>query len=308
MQRRFRIGTRGSKLALIQAHMVADHVGRVLGLPAEAACEIVTFKTQGDIEQVRNLSEIGGKGLFTFELEEALHNGGIDLAVHSMKDMPTVLPDALVIDCILEREDPRDAFISTKGTSLAELPKNAVVGTSSLRRGAQVLSKRPDVTIVPFRGNVETRLRKLADGVADATMLAMAGLRRMELEDRATAPLSPDEMLPAVAQGAIGVERRASDDEAARILAHFHHAESGLRVAAERALLKVLDGSCRTPIAALAEISGKRMSLRAMILTPDGKEVIETARDGMASDAVAMGVDAGNELKSRAGPHFFTSV
>ena len=307
MQRRFRIGTRGSKLALIQAHMVAAHVAKALGLAPEIACEVVTFKTQGDIVQDRNLSEIGGKGLFTAEIEEALYNGGVDIAVHSMKDMPTVLPDGLVIDCILEREDPRDAFMSTKGASLAELPRHAVVGTSSLRRGAQVLAKRPDVTIVPFRGNVETRLRKLADGVADATMLAMAGLSRMDMLDRVTAPLSPEEMLPAVAQGAIGVERRADNEEMARILATFNHAESALRISAERALLAVLDGSCRTPIAALAEISGKRMSLRGMILTPDGKEVLETSRDGLASDAIAMGIDAGNELKGRAGPQFFTT-
>ena len=307
MQRRFRIGTRGSKLALVQAHMVADAVAKAVGLAPEEACEIVTFKTQGDIVLDRNLSEIGGKGLFTAEIEEGLHNGSIDLAVHSMKDMPTVLPDGLVIDCILEREDPRDAFISTKGASLAELPRGAVVGTSSLRRGAQVLAKRPDVSIVSFRGNVQTRLKKLADGVADATMLAMAGLSRMDMLDEVTAPLSPDEMLPAVAQGAIGVERRAGDEEAAKVLATFNHPESALRISAERAMLAVLDGSCRTPIAALAEISGKRMSLRGMILTPDGKEVLEVSRDGLASDAVAMGVDAGNELKGRAGPQFFTT-
>jgi hydroxymethylbilane synthase len=306
MQRRFRIGTRGSPLALAQAHEVAAKLAAALGVSAEEAAEVVVFQTKGDLEQVRNLAEIGGKGLFTAEIEEALHNGGIDLAVHSMKDMPTVLPDGLVIDCLLEREDPRDAFLSTKGASLAELPHGAVVGTSSLRRGAQVKARRPDVTIVPFRGNVQTRLRKLAEGVADATMLAMAGLSRLGLLDKATAPLSPDEMLPAVAQGAIGVERRMGDEEAAKILVSLHHAETGIRVAAERALLAELDGSCRTPIAALAELSGKRLSLRAMILTPDGSEVLETARDGLASDAVAMGVDAGRELRGRAGPQFFT--
>lgn len=306
MQRRFRIGTRGSPLALAQAHEVAAKLALVLGVSAEEAAEVVVFQTKGDLEQLRNLAEIGGKGLFTAEIEEALHNGGIDLAVHSMKDMPTVLPDGLVIDCLLEREDPRDAFLSTKGASLAELPHGAVVGTSSLRRGAQVKARRPDVTIVPFRGNVQTRLRKLAEGVADATMLAMAGLSRLGLLDKATAPLSPDEMLPAVAQGAIGVERRMGDEEAAKILTSLHHVETGIRVAAERALLAELDGSCRTPIAALAELSGKRLSLRAMILTPDGSQVLETARDGLASDAVAMGLDAGRELRSRAGPQFFT--
>lgn len=306
MQRRFRIGTRGSKLALIQAHMVAGLVGKALGLPAEEAAEVVVIKTTGDMVQDRNLSELGGKGLFTKEIEDALHDGGIDMAVHSMKDMPTQLPDGLIIDCLLERADPRDAFLSSRATSIATLPQGAVVGTSSLRRAAQVRARRPDITVVPFRGNVDTRLRKLADGVADATLLAMAGLTRMDLLDRVTAPLSVDEILPAVAQGAIGVERRAGDDETGRILSTFHHAETGLRVAAERALLAVLDGSCRTPIAALAEISGKKLSLRAMILTPDGSEVIETSRNGLASDAVALGVDAGGELKSRAGPHFFT--
>lgn len=306
MQRRFRIGTRGSKLALIQAHMVAGLVGKALGLPAEEAAEVVVIKTTGDMVQDRNLSELGGKGLFTKEIEDALHDGGIDMAVHSMKDMPTQLPDGLVIDCLLERADPRDAFLSPKATSIATLPQGAIVGTSSLRRAAQVKARRPDITVVPFRGNVDTRLKKLADGVADATLLAMAGLTRMGLLDRVTAPLSADEILPAVAQGAIGVERRAGDDETARILSTFHHTETGLRVGAERALLAVLDGSCRTPIAALADVSGKKLSLRAMILTPDGSEVIETSRNGLASDAVALGVDAGEELKSRAGPHFFT--
>jgi hydroxymethylbilane synthase len=306
MQRRFRIGTRGSKLALIQAHMVAAHVGRALGLPPEEAAEIVVIKTTGDQVQDRNLSELGGKGLFTKEIEDALTDGSIDLAVHSMKDMPTALPDGLVIDCLLERADPRDAFLSSKATSIATLPKGAIVGTSSLRRAAQVKARRPDVSIVPFRGNVDTRLAKLEQGIADATLLAMAGLTRMGLADKVTAALSTDEILPAVAQGAIGIERRASDEDAARIVATFHHAETGLRVAAERALLAVLDGSCRTPIAALAEISGKKLMLRGMILTPDGAEVIETSREGLASDAAAIGADAGRELKGRAGPHFFT--
>jgi hydroxymethylbilane synthase len=308
MQRRFRIGTRGSKLALIQAHMVAGHIGAALGRPPEEAAEIVVIKTTGDQVQDRNLSELGGKGLFTKEIEEALTDGGIDLAVHSMKDMPTALPDGLVIDCLLERADPRDAFLSMKATSIATLPRGAVVGTSSLRRAAQVKARRPDVSIVSFRGNVDTRLAKLERGVADATLLAMAGLVRMGLADRATAALSTDEILPAVAQGAIGIERRANDDEAARLVAQFHHAETGLRVAAERALLAVLDGSCRTPIAALAEISGKKLTLRGMILTPDGGEVIETTREGLASDAAAIGSDAGREIKGRAGPHFFTGI
>lgn len=308
MQRRLRIGTRGSKLALIQAHDVAARLGRALGRPAEEASEIVVIKTTGDRVQDRNLSELGGKGLFTKEIEEALIEGSIDLAVHSMKDMPTVLPAGLVIDCTLERADPRDAFLSSKAGSILTLPRGAVVGTSSLRRAAQVRARRPDVTVVPFRGNVETRLQKLADGVADATLLAMAGLIRMGLADKATSALSPDEMLPAVAQGAVGVERRIADEEVGALLAKLHHVETGLRVAAERAVLAVLDGSCRTPIAALALIDGKKLALRAMILTPDGREVIETMREGLASDAAALGRDAGEELKGRAGPHFFEGI
>ena len=308
MQRRLRIGTRGSKLALIQANDVARRIGIALGLPAEEAAEIVVIKTTGDRVQDRNLSELGGKGLFTKEIEDALLDGGIDLAVHSMKDMPTVLPDGLIIDCILERVDPRDAFLSPKATSIATLPQGAIVGTSSLRRGAQVKARRPDVTVAPFRGNVDTRLQKLADGVADATLLAMAGLTRMGLLDKVTAPLSTDEILPAVAQGAVGVERRINDAEVAELLQQLHHVESGLRVAAERATLAVLDGSCRTPIAALAIIDGKKLAMRAMILSPDGSEVIETSREGLASDAVALGADAGEELRGRAGPHFFDEV
>jgi hydroxymethylbilane synthase len=308
MQRRFRIGTRGSQLALFQANLVASRIAAALGRPVEEAAEIHVIKTTGDRVQDRNLSELGGKGLFTREIEDALLEGGIDLAVHSMKDMPTVLPGGLVIDCLLERADPRDAFLSARAHSIASLPKGAVVGTSSLRRAAQVKARRPDITIVPFRGNVNTRLEKLEKGVADATLLAMAGLTRMGLGDRATAALSPEEMLPAVAQGAIGVERRENDEEAYLLLSKLHHEETGLRVAAERALLAVLDGSCRTPIAALATIEGGRLSLRGMILTPDGSEVIETCREGAAGEAQALGVDAGDELKRRAGPRFFREV
>jgi len=308
MQRRYRIGTRGSKLALIQANEVARRIAQAQHLSVEHAAEIVVISTEGDRVQDRALSEIGGKGLFTQEIEEQLADARIDIAVHSMKDMPTQLPDGLIIDCLLERADPRDAFLSSKAATLGALPQGAIVGTSSLRRAAQVRALRPDIHVVPFRGNVETRLRKLADGVADATLLAMAGLIRMGLQDKATAPLSPEEMLPAVAQGAIGIERRAGDDEAAHLLAKIHHRETGLRVAAERALLAVLDGSCRTPIAALAEISGERLHLRAMILTPDGSEVLETMREGLAADGIALGRDAGLELKSRAGPHFFDGV
>ena len=308
MQRRYRIGTRGSKLALIQANEVARRIALASHAPVEEVTEIVVISTAGDHVQDRALSGIGGKGLFTQEIEEQLADARIDVAVHSMKDMPTVLPDGLIIDCLLERADPRDAFISLTAGSLADMPAGARVGTSSLRRAAQLRARRPDLEVVPFRGNVDTRLRKLGEGVADATFLAVAGLTRMGLADKITAPLSPEEMLPAVAQGAIGVERRAGDDEAAHLLAKLHHTETGLRVAAERACLAVLDGSCRTPIAALAEIAGERMRLRTMILTPDGKEIHEAGREGLAADAALMGEDAGAELKGRAGPNFFDAV
>jgi hydroxymethylbilane synthase len=308
MQRRYRIGTRGSRLALIQANEVARRIAQAQTRPVEEATEIVVISTAGDRVQDRALSEIGGKGLFTEEIEEQLLDGRIDVAVHSMKDMPTVLPDGLLIDCLLEREDPRDAFLSPRAPSLAALAQGATVGTSSLRRAAQLKARRPDLTVVPFRGNVDTRLKKLADGVADATFLAMAGLNRMGLADRVTAPISPEEMLPAVAQGAIGIERRAADEQMAHLLSTIHHIETGLRVSAERALLMVLDGSCRTPIAALADITGDRMRLRGMVLTPDGSEVIETEREGLASDAALLGADAGEELKARSGPHFFSGV
>tara|TARA_R110002110_G_scaffold4877_4_gene24661 strand:- start:2760 stop:3686 length:927 start_codon:yes stop_codon:yes gene_type:complete len=308
MQRRYRIGTRGSRLALIQANEVARRIALAQHADVADVTEVVVISTAGDRVQDRALSEIGGKGLFTQEIEEQLGDARIDVAVHSMKDMPTVLPDGLVIDCLLERADPRDAFLSFKAGSLADLAHGAVVGTSSLRRAAQIRARRRDIEVVPFRGNVDTRLRKLEDGVADATVLAMAGLIRMGLEDRVTAPLSVEDMLPAVAQGAIGIERRAGDDEAGHLLAKLNHTQTSLRVAAERAFLAVLDGSCRTPIAALAEISGERMRLRTMILTPDGAEVHETEREGLAADAVTLGRDAGEELKGRAGPHFFDAV
>ncbi|MBO6633034.1 hydroxymethylbilane synthase [Parvibaculum sp.] len=308
MQRRYRIGTRGSKLALIQANEVARRIALASHAPVEDVTEIVVISTAGDRVQDRALSEIGGKGLFTQEIEEQLADARIDVAVHSMKDMPTVLPEGLVIDCFLERADPRDAFISLRSGSLAALPAGSRIGTSSLRRAAQVKAKRPDLEVVPFRGNVDTRLRKLEEGIADATFLAVAGLTRMGLLERVTAPIQPEEMLPAVAQGAIGVERREADDEAAHLLEKLNHTETSLRVAAERAFLAVLDGSCRTPIAALAEIAGERMRLRTMILTPDGAEVHETEREGLATDAVTLGIDAGEELKGRAGPHFFDEV
>jgi len=296
-----RIGTRGSRLALAQANMVRELLAGAH--PDAPPAELTVIKTTGDTAQDRTLAEIGGKGLFTKEIEEALLDGRIDLAVHSMKDVTTWLPDGLTVDCLLPREDPRDALFGG-AASLTDLAPGAVVGTASLRRAAQVLHRRPDVRVVPFRGNVDTRLDKLAAGEVDATLLAVAGLRRLGMADRIEATLDTDEMLPAVAQGAVGIERRADDDRVAAALAPLNDARTATCVAAERALLEVLDGSCRTPIAALARLDGDRLGLRGLVAKPDGSEVIALARDGAAADAAALGHDVGAELKDRAGPGF----
>ena len=306
---RLRLGTRGSPLALAQAHEVRRRLAEAHSeLAAEGAVEIVVIKTSGDRIQDRTLAEIGGKGLFTKEIEEALVDGAIDVAVHSMKDVPTWLPEGLAITAVLPREDPRDAFFSDKGASLADLPAGAVVGTASLRRQAQVLMARPDLKVAPLRGNVGTRLRKLADGEADATLLAMAGLKRLGEAGRVTAPLEPDEMLPAVAQGAIGLEARAGDERTGAWLAALDHRETAARVAAERACLEVLDGSCRTPIAALAELDGTELWLRALVAMPDGSRAHRAERRGPATDPEALGRDAGAELRGAAGPAFFAAL
>jgi len=303
--RRLRIGTRGSPLALVQAHHVRDQLVQMhAGLTPEQV-DIVEIRTSGDRIQDRPLADAGGKGLFTKEIEEALYDGSIDIAVHSMKDMPTALPPGLVIPCLLPREDPRDAFLSLRWPSLAALPPGAVLGTSSLRRKAQLLHKRPDLSIIDFRGNVNTRLRKLEEGVAAATLLAFAGLRRLGMADRATAVLEVDDLLPAVAQGAIGVECRADDDGAHRLLAPLADAVTTHCVDAERALLAVLDGSCRTPIAALATMQGEDIALTALIVSPDGQTLYRTERRGPARDALRIGRDAGEELRRRGGSHFF---
>lgn len=300
-----RIGTRGSALALAQAYEVRDRLTAAHGLGPDAI-EIRVIKTSGDRIQDRPLSEAGGKGLFTKEIEEALLDGGIDLAVHSMKDMPTVLPDGLAIPCLLPREDPRDGFLSPKAGRLIDLAQGAVVGSSSLRRQAQILRLRPDLKVVMFRGNVNTRLRKLAEGEVDATILALAGLKRLGLEGEITSEVEPDEMLPAVAQGAIGVEVRAGDERVAGLIAPLNDPETGWRVGAERAFLTELDGSCRTPLAGLATVAAPgHLVLRVMILTPDGVTCHETSREGSVEDGLAMGRDAGRELRARGGAGFF---
>jgi hydroxymethylbilane synthase len=299
-----RIGTRGSPLALAQAHLVRAALSRAHGLSEEQS-EIVTIRTSGDRIQDRPLSEAGGKGLFTKEIEEALLAGTIDLAVHSAKDMPTVLPDGLMLASCLPREDVRDAFISRKVASLRDLPRGAVVGTASLRRQAQVQRLRPDLLTVVLRGNVETRLRKLDAGEVDATLLALAGLRRLGLTDHATALLDIDEFLPAVGQGAVTIEARTDDARTRDLLAKIDHADTSVALACERAFLAVLDGSCRTPIAGHATLQGERLSFRGMILRPNGSEAFETTRTGSRRDAAALGADAGAELKSRAPSDFF---
>jgi hydroxymethylbilane synthase len=299
-----RIGTRGSPLALAQATQVQAQLAGAHGIaPERIALEII--RTTGDVIRDRPLAEVGGKGLFTKEIEEALIAGAVDLAVHSAKDMPTVLPDGLAIAAALAREDPRDVFISRKAKTPRELPSGASVGTASLRRQAQVKRLRPDLKVVSFRGNVETRLRKLDAGEVDATLLALAGLKRLGLADAATVILPIDEFLPAVGQGIIALETRADDTRTRDLLAAIDHAESATALACERAFLAVLDGSCRTPIAGHATISAGRLAFRGLIAKPDGSAHFETRRDGAIADATALGADAGRELKARAGSDFF---
>jgi hydroxymethylbilane synthase len=299
-----RLGTRGSPLALAQAHMTRAALAAAHGIDA-GLIEIKVIKTTGDQIQDRPLSEVGGKGLFTKEIEEALLAGTIDLAVHSSKDMPTVLPAGLILSTFLPREDPRDVLISRKAKSVADLPKGATVGTASLRRQAMLLRKRPDLKIVPLRGNVETRLKKIDEGQADATLLALAGLKRLGLADHAAAILEIDEFLPAVGQGAIGIETRENDENTRTMLAAINHPATAVALAAERAFLAVLDGSCKTPIGGHAIVTGDALSFRGMIVKPDGSEAFETLREGKVSEAVALGANAGAELKGRAGPDFF---
>ncbi|MCF6272612.1 MAG: hydroxymethylbilane synthase [Rhodobacteraceae bacterium] len=298
-----KIGTRGSPLALAQAHETRTRLMAAHNLP-EAAFVIEVIQTTGDAVQDRPLSEIGGKGLFTKEIEQALLDGRIDIAVHSMKDVATVLPEALIIDCALPREDVRDAFISPKYSKIAELPEGAVVGTSSLRRRAQLLAMRPDLKLVEFRGNVQTRLRKLDDGVAAATFLACAGLKRLGNFELAN-PIETADMLPACAQGAVGIERRRDDEAAAALLAPIHDQDTFIRISAERAFLKELDGSCRTPIGGLAELSGGRLVFRGEIIRPDGSETHADQWEGLSADAELIGAKAGKALRARGGEGFF---
>ncbi len=297
---KIRIGTRGSPLALAQAHETRDRLMAAHGLASDAFA-IVTFTTTGDAIRDRPLSEIGGKGLFTKELEEALFAGTIDLAVHSMKDMPAKPPVGLDIAALLPREDPRDAFISLTSKTLSELPQGAILGSSSVRRTAQALRVRPDLGSAPFRGNVQTRLKKLQDGIAHATFLAVAGLNRLGLSDKITSIMSMDEMLPSVAQGAIGIQINAHDESTRKMLLSLSHEATAVAVICERGFMAALDGSCRTPIAGHAIIEEGRLKFRGQALTLDGKHIFEVTREGALSDGLKMGQDAGEEVKARGG-------
>jgi hydroxymethylbilane synthase len=303
---RLRIGTRGSRLARAQTELACRALAAAHPeLAAPGALEPVVIRTTGDRVTDRPLAELGGKGLFCKELEAALLDRRIDLAVHSIKDLPTWLPDGLVIGAVLERADPRDVLIARAPTTIAALPHGAMIGTASVRRKAQLLARRPDLRIVNFRGNVDTRLRRLAAGEVDATLLAQAGLSRLGVAEVGARALSIEEMLPAVGQGAIGVECLGDDAPMLALLAAIDHPISSACLRAERALLAALDGSCHTPIGGLADILDGRLRLRALIARPDGSTCLRAERTGEVADAEKLGRDAGAELRARAGPGFF---
>lgn len=302
----FRIGTRGSPLALAQAYETRDRLMAAHGLP-QALFEVVVLSTQGDRITDRPLSEIGGKGLFTEELEQQLLSGDLDFAVHSSKDMPTKLPEGLVLSAYLPREDVRDAFIGATAPRLTELPHGATVGSSSLRRQALIRRLRPDINVITFRGLVDTRLRKLAEGQVDATLLAYAGLRRLGKQDVPTELLDPKEFPPAPAQGAICIESRVGDDRINGLLDAINDRATFDAVSCERAFLAALDGSCRTPIAGYARCDGDTLTFSGMILTPDGARFHEIETGGARTDAVSIGRAAGEAIRAKAGPDFFAS-
>ncbi|MEP0521641.1 MAG: hydroxymethylbilane synthase [Hyphomicrobiales bacterium] len=308
--RPLRIGTRGSPLALAQARELRGRLMVAHNLP-EDCFAIDVISTAGDRIQDRALSELGGKGLFTQEIEDRLLSGDLDMAVHSSKDMPTVLPEGLELSTFMPREDPSDAFISHKAEHLMDLPEGAIVGSASLRRQAMVRRLRPDLKLVNLRGNVETRLQKLADGVVDATLLATAGLNRLGLAHYITSKLQPDSFVPAVGQGAVCIEvcNRAVDVK--EFLDPIHHRETALCLLAERAFLRELDGSCRTPIAGHAHISDGTIHLHGMVLSTDGKEAHEVSSNLDDPDeemAFTLGTRAGKDIRKRAGNHFLAEI
>ncbi|NRP16922.1 Porphobilinogen deaminase [Ensifer adhaerens] len=302
----FRIGTRGSPLALAQAHETRDRLVAAHGLSPEMF-EVVILSTKGDRITDRSLAEIGGKGLFTEEIEQQLLSGELDFAVHSSKDMPTRLPDGLFLSAFLPREDIRDAFIGRTAPKLMDLPEGVTVGSSSLRRQALIRRLRPDINVITYRGQVETRLRKLSEGQVDATLLAYAGLKRLGMTDVPTELLDPEEFPPAPAQGAICIESRIGDSRVNDLLAAIDDARTHEAVACERGFLATLDGSCRTPIAGLAVSDGTHLRFSGMILTPDGRTHHRVTIEGKAADAMALGQKAGEQIRADAGPGFFSS-
>jgi hydroxymethylbilane synthase len=300
-----RIGTRGSPLALAQANLARARIAAAQGCDIERI-GIVPIRTTGDTIKDRPLAEAGGKGLFTKEIEEALIAGDVEIAVHSAKDMPTLLPQGLVIAACLPREDARDVLISRGAKSIADLKRGAVVGTASMRRQALVKRLRPDVQVVTFRGNVETRIAKLEAGAVDATLLALAGLKRLGLADAASAVLSVDEFLPAVGQGIVIMQTCEKREDVFELLSSVNDEGSFIAISAERGFLAALDGSCRSPIAGHATISDGQVRFRGMVLREDGSEVFECQRDGPVAEAAALGRDAGAELRGRAPPGLLT--
>ncbi len=299
-----RIGTRGSPLALAQAYQTRRRLTEALDV-TEDSFEIVVISTSGDRILDRPLKEVGGKGLFTKEIEQEMLDGKIDIAVHSMKDMPVEQPDGLMLGCYLPREDVRDAFVSSHFNNVSDLPSGSKVGTSSLRRKAQIKFFRPDLEVVEFRGNVQTRLKKLSDGVASCTFLAMAGLNRLGLADVAQSAINPSEMLPAIAQGAIGIEWREADKKIADILKKIHHEETAQQINAERAFLAELDGSCQTPIAGLATIEGSSLKLTGQVLRTDGSDSISETASSNIEDGPELGRELAQKILAQAGPNFF---
>lgn len=303
-----RIGTRGSPLAMAQAYETRRRLMEQFDeLKADGMIEICVLKTQGDMILDKSLMELGGKGLFTKELDTALLGNEVDICVHSMKDVPTWLPEGTILPCNLPREDTNDAFIYKDGSvkTIQDLPDHSVIGTASLRRQAQLMAQNPTLKCVNFRGNVQTRLRKLDDGVVDATLLAIAGLKRMDMDDCATSVLDWDEMLPAVAQGAIGIQCRSDDERALKYIKALNHEDTHVCVNCERAFLEALDGNCKTPIAGQARIVDGKLEFRGLIAMPDGSEKYETKATGDPADAYQIGKEAGEELKKRAGDKFF---
>lgn len=298
------IGTRGSPLAMAQAEEVKARLILAHGMDAENI-EIHVISVAGDRIQDRPLAEVGGKGLFTEEIEAQLADGRIDLAVHSSKDMPTQLPEGLGLIAYLEREDPRDAFIGKAAASLAAMPDGSVIGTSSLRRQALVRRARPDLKVVGFRGNVQTRLRKLAEGQADATLLANAGLRRLGMQQVITDLIALDVFPPAPGQGAICIEGRLGDDRILQLVEPLNHAQTEAALLCERAFLAALDGSCRTPIGAYAQIEGEDVHFYGLILRPDGTQCHDISVTGRLGDVSGIGARAGAQVRARAGVDFF---